>query len=298
MSVVASAVDPRVKSVLVATDFSATSQTALRHALAIARHYGAKFYLAHVVSSLPIALAGPDAMNAATDAAWRDSRYLENQLLESGALKGLRYEVIVRRGDVWGELSQVISQEGVDLVVTGIRGRRGVRKLLLGSVAEQIFRCADCPVLTAGPSSYQESRVDDVLPNRTYLFPTNFDEASLGALPQAIYYANQFRAKLVLLHIVRTPPAPSSSLGATTLQQLQELTRGITLAVRPESVVEFCPSGPVSEKILEVAEKLRVDLIIMGLRRTTYVDTASHMTWATAYEVVCAAGCPVLTFRR
>lgn len=76
------------------------------------------------------------------------------------------------------------------------------------------------------------------------------------------------------------------------------LTQGITLEVRPESVVEFCPAGPVSEKILEVAEKLRVDLIIMGLRRSTYVDTASHMPWATAYEVVRTAGCPVLTFRK
>lgn len=146
MPVVGSAADIRLKSVLVPTDFSATSQKALRHALAIARHYGAKIYLAHVVSSLTISVAGPDATKAAAEAAARDARRLENELLECGALKGLRYEVIVRQGDVWGELDQVIRQEEVDLVVIGTRGRRGVRKLFLGSVAEQIFHRADCPV--------------------------------------------------------------------------------------------------------------------------------------------------------
>lgn len=288
--------DLRVKSVLVATDFSATSQKAVRHAVAIARHYGAKLYLAHVVSSLGFTLAGPEAMNAATEAACRDGRYLESQLLESGALKGLPYDITVRRGgDVWRELNKVIRQEEVDLVVTGTHGRQGVSKVLLGSVAEQIFRRADCPVLTVGPSSYEESRVDNV---RTCLFPTDFNEASLRSLPSAISYANQVPAKLVLLHVVRTPPAPNSLLPAAILRQLQDLTLNATLEVTPEFLVEVCPVGPISEKILEVAANLKAELIIMGLRRFKHVAPASHMPWTTAYEIVCGAGCAVLTIRR
>ncbi|MBV9086109.1 MAG: universal stress protein [Acidobacteriaceae bacterium] len=179
----------RVKSVLVATDLSATSEKAIRHAIGIARHYDAKLYLVHVVSSVGFTLAGPNATNAATEAASRDGHSLESQLLESGALKGLRYEITVRPGgDVWRVLNKVIRQEDVDLVVTGTHGRRGVSKVLLGSVAEQIFRRADCPVLTVGPSSYEESQVDGI---RTCLFPTDFSEASLGSLPFAISYANQ-----------------------------------------------------------------------------------------------------------
>lgn len=297
MSVVASAAEIRLKSVLVPTDFSATSQKALRHAVAIARHYGAKVYLAHVVSSLTTTVAGRGAMNVAVEAARRDARQLENQLLESGALKGLRYEVIVRQGDVWGELDKLIGQEEVDLLVIGTRGRRGVRKLLLGSVAERIFHRAACPVLTVGPSAYQESRVDTVLPDTTYLFPTDFDEASLCALPHAISFANHVPAKLVLLHVVRTRRVPDSFLSTATLRQLQELTLGIRLKVGPEFVVEFGPAGPVSEKILQTAAKLKVDLIIMGSRRFTYPTAASHRPWATAYEVVCGAECPVVTIR-
>ena len=297
MSAIASAVDPRLKSVLVATDFSEASQKPLRHALAIARHYGAKLYLAHVVSSLGFTLAGADALNAATAAAKRDAHHLETRLVESGALAGLHHEFIVGQGAVWEVLNQVIRQEQVDLIVSGTHGRRGLQKMVLGSVAEQIFRYADCIVFTVGPGSYQEARADEILPNRTFLFATNFDEASLYALPYAISYANQFDAKLVLLHVVPTAPRPKSLLYRATLQRLEDLTLNSTLKVRPEFVVEFCPVGPISEKILETAENLKVDLIIFGLRRSTHVEAASHIPWATAYEVVCGAECPVVTVR-
>jgi len=298
MSAIASAVEPRLKSVLVATDFSETSQKPLRHALAIARHYGAKLYLAHVVSSLGFTLAGADALNAATEAAKRDAHHLETRLVEGGALAGLHHEFIIGQGAVWEVLNRIIRQEQVDLIVNGTHGRRALRKVLLGSVAEQIFRYADCMVFTVGPGSYQESRVDDLLPNRTFLFPTDFTEASLHALPYAISYANQFGAKLVLLHVVHTSATPKSLLHRASLQRLEELTLKSTLKVRPEFVVEFCPAGPISEKILETAENLNVDLIVMGLRRSKYVEAASHVPWATAYEVVCGAGCPVVTVRR
>ena len=82
-----------------------------------------------------------------------------------------------------------------------------------------------------------------------------------------------------------------------SLRMLEELTLNSRLKVRPRFVVEFCSAGPISEKILETAENLKVDLIILGLRRSTYVEAASHVPWATAYEVVCGAGCPVVTVR-
>lgn len=298
MSAIASAVDPRLKSVLVATDFSEASQKPLRHALAIARHYGAKIYLAHVVSSLGFTLAGADALNAATEAAKRDAHHLETRLVESGALAGLHHEFIIGQGAVWEVLNQIIRKKGVDLIVSGARGRRGLQKMVLGSVAEQIFRYADCIVFTVGPGSYQESRADEIVPNRAFLFPTDFTEASLYALPYAISYANQFGAKLVLLHVIPTAPNPKGLVHTAALQALEDVSRKGTLKVKPECVVEYCSAGPISEKILETAEKLKVDLIIMGLRRSTHVEAASHAPWATAYEVVCGAGCPVVTARR
>ena len=311
MSLCAPAIDVGLKSVLLATDFSEASDKPLRHALAIARHYGSKFYLAHVVSSLGFTLVGPEAVTSATEAVWRDARQLEDNLVQRGALAGLRHEVIVRQGDVWEELDQVVRQEQVDLVVIGTHGRRGWGKLLLGSVAEQIFRHADCLVLTVGPGSFQENPVENTRAIRPFLFATDFGEASLHALPYAISSANHFGARLVLLHVLPAVPMPEGTRWYTagdlmqmrenarmaSLRRLEELTQNATLEVRPEFVVEFCSANSVSEKILQTAEELRVDVIIMGLHRSGHIGTASHMPWATAYEVVCGAGCPVLTVR-
>lgn len=88
MSLVAPAADLQLKSILVATDFSEASEKALRHTLAIARHYGAKFHPVHVVSSLGFTLVGPDAVSAAAEAVWRDARKLELLLFDLGNIEG------------------------------------------------------------------------------------------------------------------------------------------------------------------------------------------------------------------
>jgi nucleotide-binding universal stress UspA family protein len=301
--------DVEVKSVLIATDFSAVSDKPLRHALAIARHYGAKFYLAHVVSSIGFTIAGPDASNEACQAASRDAHQLEDELVESGALAGLQHEVIVRQGEVWEELDKVIREEKVDLVIIGTHGRAGMRKLILGSVAEQIFRHADCMVLTVGPGASPEVPIDSHRSIRPFLFATDFGAASLHALPFVISSANHFAAKLVLLHAIPAVTVQEPSRWYTAndvmharenarianLQRLEELlSQDTELEIKPEFRVEF---GAAGEMILHTAASLNADAIIMGLHRSVHISTASHMPWATAYEVVRRAGCAVLTVR-
>jgi nucleotide-binding universal stress UspA family protein len=301
-SYVGTGVGVRLKSVLLATDFSEASQKPLHHALAIARHYGAKFYLAHVVSSPGFAIAGPPVLELASEAATRDLQQLEHDLLENGSLAGIEHEFILCEGAVWEELQSIISQNQIELLVLGTHGRRGIGKMLLGSVAENAFRHADCLVLTVGPHSYP-------LPfSRTspqFLFATDFGEGSLHALPYAISLANHFGAKLVLLHVVptaTTPENPSHSIPAmrdaarmARLRQLEELVRGEQeMEFPPEFIVHF---GLPAERILQVALELKADLIFLGLRGSTQIAIASRVPWATAYEVVCNAGCPVLTVR-
>jgi nucleotide-binding universal stress UspA family protein len=308
MTFVAANGDIHLKSVLIATDFSEASDKAARHALAIARHYGAKLYLAHVVSSLGFTIVGPDAVNLATEIVSRDACELENRLVQSGALAGLSHEVIVRQGSVWDELDKIIDQEKIELVVIGTHARRGMGKLLLGSVAEHIFRHAGCLVLTVGPCSLQDSPVGSGRPIRPFLFATDFSEASLRALPYAISAANHFATNLVLLNVMSDIPVPSNLLpSASDVIQMQEKARvnslgrlkelvsqNAKLTVAPEFVVEI---GEPTEKILKVANTLKCDAIILGLHRKTRIGAASHMPWATAYAVACDACCSVLTVR-
>ena len=308
---VAQLVDAPLKSVMVATDFSGASEKPLRRALAIARHYKAKFYLAHVVSSLGYKLAGPGAASVAADAVGRETRQWEDELVRSGALAGLRHEVIVREageGGVWEELEKILTEVHVrDLKqVVGTHGRRGVGKLILGSVAEQIFRHADCLVLTVGPGSSPDSPVETARALQPILFATDFEEGSLHALRYAISFANHFGTKLVLLHVLPAVPMLQGShrsaadavmdmpehARADGLRRLEALVSPhATLAVPPEFLVEF---GSPSETILEVANRIAVDAIVIISVAQLAFGAASYLPWAAAYEVVCASSCPVL----
>jgi nucleotide-binding universal stress UspA family protein len=310
MSLAQSAVDLRLKSVLLATDFSPASVKPLHHALAIAKHYGAKLYIAHVVSPAPYLMAGPEALQLAREGATWELEQLEQTLVRSGSLNGSDHELIIRQGIVWEELRFVIFEKQIDLVVVGTHARSGIEKLLLGSTAEQVFRDANCPVLTVGPHSYREERVDSNGRLRTFLFATDFGEASLAALPHAVSLANQPKTKLILAHVLPATPVPNipgwystaevaimrENARMACLGQLQHLApRDEPPPVESELVVQF---GTPSEKILQIALGRAVDLIILGLRRSSLVGPVSHIPWATAYEIVCGAGCPVLTVRQ
>src|ERR1700758_5637939 len=151
MSLISEALKPR--SILIATDFSQPSEKALRHSLALARCYGSGFCLAHVVFSLGLSIAGPQAIAACEEAVLREATQLEASLVRTGALTGIQYKFIVRRGELWPELREIIREESTDLLIVGTHGRHGVGKLFFGSAAEQIFRQSACPVLIFGPHS-------------------------------------------------------------------------------------------------------------------------------------------------
>lgn len=299
MSNIAAALNPR--SILIATDFSEPSEKALRHSLALARLYGSRFTLAHIVSSLGLTMAGPDAIAACEEATSRQAAELEDSLIRSAALNGIEHKFVVRQGELWLELHKIIREEGADLLVVGTHARHGIAKLFFGSVAEEIFRQADCPVLSFGPNSDDRPWFETSTTQPIFLFATDFGDASLHGLPQAIAAANRFGAKLAFLSIV---PATHTSEHPTngcedsrmdTFQRLSQLAGNATLDLKPELYVECGSAMPVSEKILETAHKLGANLIIMGIHNSPYAGVISHLDLATTYEVISAANTAVLT---
>jgi len=296
-----------VKSVLFASDFSPASESPLRHALAIARHYGAEFYLAHVASPHGYSIGCAGALRYAIEVAQSNSEQLNQQLLESGALAGLSHEFIVREGEVWEQLEQIIREKHADLVVVGTHARHAPGKSLLGSVAEQIFRHAECPVLTVPPGPDEDSPIEQQPALNTVLFPADFSEVSLQALPHAVSFANHFGAKLLLLHVLPAVPTPKDvrryasedvtqmreEAPSAILPRFEELiTQQAALAAKPEFVVNF---GTPAEEILHAARVHKADVIILGLPHTAPGNAVSYAPWATAYQVLCDAACPVLT---
>ena len=301
MSLIAAALKPR--SILIATDFSEASEKALRYSLALARFYESKLCLAHVVSSLGLTMAGPGAIAACEEAVVREAAQLKASLVRTGALTGIQHKFIVRHGELWPKLQEIIREESTDLLVLGTHGRHGIAKLFLGSVAEQIFRQADCPVLTLGPHTDGRPWFGTSPTRRTFLFATDFGHASLHGLPHAIAAASQFGAKLAFLRIIPAIPSHTDEnsnnwhedLRIRTHERLSQLADNAGLDLRPQLCVEFESKRPVSEKILETAKNLEADLIIMGLHESPYTGVISHLDLATTYDVVSQADSPVLT---
>ena len=295
--------DVAFKSILIATDFSEASLKAQRHAISIARHFHAKFYMAHIVSSVGLNMAGADALELETKVTSREMAELERNLVQDGRLAGLSHEFIVRQGDICEELEDIIREHHVEIVVIGTQGRRGIEKLVMGSVAEKIFREADKLVLTVGPHSKPDAPLEGSDGTRPFLFPTNFSEASKKALPHAISFCNHFGARLLLLHVALASRAttPGSILGEQEIARRELLARlhgflpsDVPLSVTPEFMVEF---GDHGEQILNAARLRNADLIVMGLDHSRHGRAVSHIPKTTTYRVVCQAPCSVLTVR-
>jgi universal stress protein A len=135
------------KNILVPTDLSEGAEHALDYACELGRILGAKVHLLNVIG---IPVLGVPELGMALTSTMIDSMIADNQkaLDELAALKGCTGEVVLKTGDARDLILQTAKELGVDLIVMGTHGRRGVRRALLGSVTESIVRSASCPVLT------------------------------------------------------------------------------------------------------------------------------------------------------
>src|SRR6185312_9641494 len=188
-----------LKNLAYLTDFSAPSQSALPFAIAIAKRFGCKIHALHVITPAMYAYTATelasDTIAVQEEYAARDMRELAKQFGD------LPHETSVQRGmGVWASLQRLIQGQAIDLVVLGTHGRTGVAKLLLGSTAEEIFRCSPAPVLTIGPKVPRRTHEDAAF--RRILFATDFSSDSESALPYAISFAEENQASLTLLHVL------------------------------------------------------------------------------------------------
>ena len=192
-----------LKNILFATDFSAASNAAAPIAIEIARRYGAKVYGVHVNRFDDYTATAPNAWAAMAEAAEKETKEDAGRLNEQ--LQSIEHEVVISEGNTWEVMSKLIEQKEIDLVVLGTRGRTGLGRAILGSVAEQILRQAPCPVLTVGPHVNLWS--DEYAKMREILYATDLAADFPIAAPYAISLAQENQAHLVLLHVIEDPKA-------------------------------------------------------------------------------------------
>jgi nucleotide-binding universal stress UspA family protein len=298
------------RHILVATDFSKPSRRALCDALVLAAENNASLTLIHVLQPDRKygALENPPELDLDRMAAEKEIQALVKEFGPGQKIEA----TLVKHGPVAEQIAAVIEEQAIDLLVIGTRGRGGLQKLALGSVAEELLRVAPCPVMTIGPKA-DIATVANGPGFHRILFATDFGKGSVKALPLTLKLAKAQQAKLILLHMISPMPATSASLSAYApagaaadeLQEWEESSRKIALkhlreCLPPETGLEhevelvvgteFLPEG-----ILMASAKFRVDLIVMGANRTASAKAAAHIPWSAVHEVVRNAPCPVLT---
>jgi nucleotide-binding universal stress UspA family protein len=285
------AVTISVKSVLVPTDFSALSRKALVYADAVAKRYGSRLHVAHVLPLEVVWLPEQSLKKARHEAEEQMRAFVSTVELKT------QPDELVSQGDIAEVTPDLLEQHGIDLVVLATHGRKGLQRFMLGSVAEEIFRTTACAVLTLGP---KVPETPAAVLNRI-LFATDFTAESVAALPCAISLAQEHQAHLYLVHVVQkdhqiVAPHERALARPRYEQRLRELIPpGTTQVSTVERVVEF---GSPTDGILLAGESCRADLIVLGIRGGgPLVRAATHLPGETAYNVIAQAHCPVLTVR-
>ena len=121
-----------IREILFPTDFSEVARQAGQTAADLARHFGARLHVLHVVGPASDPAPAPSALHDAVEAL--------------GA--GLRSVEATASGSAAREIVAYAASQSIDLIVIGTHGRKGVSRALLGSVAEAVIRRAACRVLS------------------------------------------------------------------------------------------------------------------------------------------------------
>ena len=299
---------PELKDILFATDFSLCSEAVLPFLRSLALGCASTVHVVHVIAheaenSLALKLA------PRLDAEYREADDAIQSLLANLAFGGINYTSTVERGNVGEVLTSLAEKKHVGLIVLGTHGRRGLRKLVLGSTAEQVIRTASCPVLTLGPHACHEAKAQ-VKPE-SIIVAMDFEAGPHPALRFAASLARANHVGLILLHAVPPSmdvpqvnvhaipfnPVFSAELTARVLaasrRQMEEMISSEQLQdLEPQIIVE---TGPAADMILRNAQERAAGLIVMGAHRARMHSVASHLPWALASAVLCEAPCPVIT---
>jgi len=165
----------QLRRLLFATDLSEPNCATRPIISTIARHYQSQVVIAHVCSPCAFPAVSEPNTRMMLEADQEDAANERmTDFLRRPELAGLQMEILIKRGMPTEQLGQIVKECSIDLVVVNTHGRSGIKRLLMGSVAEHLFRHLNCPVLTIGPRiSERFCRQKQI---ETILYPTDLSD--------------------------------------------------------------------------------------------------------------------------
>lgn len=291
----------RIDKLLYPTDFSDHSRAALPWALRMAEKHGAELHLFH---ALVLHADDESRVEERYDELAEETRAELREMAQAGPVGTVRLVPAVRRAIAPAPgILDYASQEDVDLIVMGSHGRRGLRRLLLGSVAEEVLRTSRVGVLIARAEEGREGELPSLA---RILAPTDFSRYAGAGARIGAELADTFGARLDLLHVIEqavypdfyfpvsSPPWDMGELRGRARARLvdlaAELAHGRDLEVEVEVKI-----GRVPAEIADYADETEADLVVIASHGTRGLERL--LLGSVAERTAREAPCTVLVLK-
>jgi nucleotide-binding universal stress UspA family protein len=290
--------------ILCATDLSDYSNSAVIQAIGMAKEFGSTLFICHVIDLPLVTMHGAAFV------------YPEEQIeeMKTGAMdqiKGLvadsdlSWEAVVETGPVSSTLCRLATDKRADLAIFSTHGRTGIKRLFLGSVTERVLRTIACPLLVVTPPEKAGMPVKQFkgFGFKQIMVGCDFSADSGRAVDYGFSLAQEFEAEIHLVHVVEPFIYRDAMLpDASKTEALSEVASGCRQ--RLESLVPAdahnwctveiaCEAGKPFQALKAYADAHRVDLIVLGIRGHSLVETM--LLGSTTDRVIRGVACPVLS---
>jgi nucleotide-binding universal stress UspA family protein len=210
-------------------------------------------------------------------------------------------------------LALAAKRNAYEMIALGTHGRKGLSRLILGSVAEEVIRQARVPVLTVGPKAQEKGAELLAQPKLKILVPTGLTANSARAEDYALALARRLGAELVFVHSLHdalhpvlqtafSAPSPSPQIRGYFEEIKKDATQALARKVKKAQQKGVVASSELDDKtlsssdsVLRAAERAAASLIVMGTHGRSLVGAAFF--GRTARDVILGASAPVITVR-
>lgn len=267
-----------LKTIVVATDLHGQSEAALEYARKLATHYGARIVLAHGTDPMEYAAVGgvPEAVLHTLP---EEARQALEQMTNSLLREGIHSHSEIRQGAVAQMLVDVARQYEAGLIVIGTKGHQGAGPVVVGAIAEQLVRMAQCPVMAvaadwnAGPFR--------PTPGGPVMLAMEHNESTPEAVADAQSLARTFNRPLILVHA--SSEAGADPCATTAEEYGIEATADLTV----HCIVR---KGAPVEAIGEAIAQYHPCILVAGVKRASETP-GPH---GTAFQLLASSRVPVL----
>lgn len=284
----------QINRILFPTDGSPCAEQARERAVHLAERYDAELHVLHVVEERTNTL---DNLSELVEIREEDILADLRIPIPQAEEERIQKETVTHPSAAGGILEYADAHD-IDLIVMGTHGRRGVERLLMGSVAEEVVRLAECPVFTVCATRHAEGTGGSIL------VPVDFSEHTDTLIQHAMALAEAFDAGLDLLHVVeevRTPAVYGVESRRLDLDTVKQRTRAAlddyAAAAREQGIAAdvHVRMGHPAHAILRFIDEQGVQMVTIATHGRTGLQRL--LMGSVAEKVVRMASCPVFTVK-